>query len=389
MRRVILAGLLAVLAALTAARAAVERPAAEAAAAVHWDQSAYNVVEMDMPARTGTAGSTLIAALDSYFRSRVPTEKGDCTGLLAGYDLILLLADGLSSDAVSQESTPALWRLWTEGVRFRQVYAPDWYQGADGRLFALLTGMTPTVEGESSSLAWAGQQGTYLPFALGTCLAGQGYDCRIWPERPEQSAACAALGFAPQSGGADGGEALAGALADRGAAPVALCLAVADGGAEQTVDRLWRLLEQNGRINDTAVCLVAWGQGEQSSLFLWADGLAGREVACPCSELDVTPTLLNLLGVDYDSRFLSGRDVLARDAGSVPVGLSGSAYAGWVTDAGRYDPQTEQFSPADSRFSGRQEIERYVSRMRRAVYEQYVCAREIMECDYFRVRMGG
>ena len=155
------------------------------------------------------------------------------------------------------------------------------------------------------------------------------------------------------------------------------------------MDRLWQALAETGRERETLLCLVT-GAGEQlrGSLTLWAAGLDPAEVAGPCSELDVTATLLELLGAAYDSRFLSGRDLLADDPDGGPVALGGSAWAGWVTDAGVYRADEGRFVPSDGRFSSRSETERYVLQMRRAVYEQYIYARQALECDYFQSRFG-
>ncbi len=390
MRRVFLAILLAVLTALVAARTR-EAPSEETAAmAARWDESGYNVLELKRSGGTATAGSARIRELESYFYSCTPTAKTPCTGLLRGKDLILLLAENWTAPDPTPEQTPALWRMLAEGVRFQSVYAPDWFQGMDGREFALLTGLAPTAVQESTSLAWVGQQGTYLPFSLGVGLGAAGYDCRAYTgdARPE---AYQALGFAVQQRPASEGDALAQALsAPETGRPWAAYFVLSGQDVEQTLAQLWQLLEQTGRQDSTAVCLAAAGDGAgRGALFLRAPGLAGTEVAAPCSELDVTPTLLDLFGAPYDARFLSGRDVLADGPEvDVPVSLAGSAYCDWVTAAGRYHAVEGVFSPTDGRFSGQSEARRYVGRMRQVVYDRYSYARQLLECNYFQLAMG-
>lgn len=387
MRRVILAVSLAVLAALVAVRAATARPAADAAAAgVSWPADTYNVLALDRPSSfTGTAGSTLLAELDDWFFSRTPTKKSGYTGLLAGHDLILLLAEDWNVEAADAARGPALRRLLEQGVRFRDAYAPDWYQGADGRQFALLTGLEPTCLGETTAMDWIGAQGTYLPFALGTCLAAAGYDCRAYGIPPERQASFRALGFAPEPEGAPD-QVLPG-LGEDG--PFAAFFVLDAAGAEQTLDRLWQTLAETGREDDTLLCLASGGGEDlRGSLTLWSAHLEPAEVPGPCSELDVAATLLDLLGAAYDSRFLSGRDLLSENTGGRPVVLGGSAWADWVTDAGVYRAADGQFVPADGRFSGPSETARYVLQMRQAVYEQYIYARQALERDYFQSRFG-
>ena len=81
--------------------------------------------------------------------------------------------------------------------------------------------------------------------------------------------------------------------------------------------------------------------------------------------------------------------LLSPDAGGTPVSLAGSAWADWVTDAGSYTAAEDRFTPAGDRTASGPETTRYVLQMRRMVYEQYVCARQVLECNYFQMRMGG
>ncbi len=391
MRRVILAVLLAVLAALIGSRMAAERPAVQTAVLdTYWPPEEYNVLDLDRPQVPQTAGSTLLSELDSWYFSRTPTAKGDYTGLLAGKSLILLLAEQWTPEQADPASAPSLWRLESEGLCFQDVYAPDWYQGADGRLFALLTGLVPTNLGDGTALAWVGQQHTYLPCSVGTCLGGMGYACFAWPGDKTGAASLEALDFAVRERPVTDGDMLVQALPQLGQGPFAAFFVLTGADAEQTMGRLWRALADTGLEDDVLLCLLAeGGEPTRGSLTLWWKGApAGRVSAGPCSELDVTATLLDLLGAPYDARFLSGRDLLAPEGSGAPVALGGSAYADWVTDAGRYSAAEERFVPADERFSGEQETIRYVLQMRQAVYEQYVYTRRAMERDYFRSRLG-
>ena len=217
MRRAVLALLILVLGAVMAARA--QLPTAEEAAAAMaaaWDGARYNVLVRDGPRTDGTAGSSLITQIDSYFLTRTPTAKSGYTGLLAGKDLVLLLARDWAPGQVNRVQTPMLYKLLTEGVQFDAVYAPEWYQGADGREFALLSGLVPTAVQSRTAMAWAGAQGTELPYALGRCLGAAGYDCRVCGAGEERAAAYRALGFDAADGDA----------AWQGARPPSRCISV-------------------------------------------------------------------------------------------------------------------------------------------------------------------
>lgn len=48
----------------------------------------------------------------------------------------------------------------------------------------------------------------------------------------------------------------------------------------------------------------------KSALIIYSSDIKNTHIDTPCSSIDITPTLLNLFGYDYDSRLLTGRDIL-------------------------------------------------------------------------------
>lgn len=392
MKRVTLAALLGVLIWLLAARMGVRQETVPAAAMdTAWDPQQYNVLDQERSRQAGTAGSALAAEADRYFLSRTPTARHGLTGSLAGKNLVLLLAEDWAPEAVDAAAAPTLYRLWDRGVHFKEFYAPDWYQGADGREFALLSGLTPTTVGDETAMAWVGGHNNALPFALARALAGEGYVCAAWPAGTGREASYLALGFdqVRPPGTGDIGAGL-GALAEGGPFFVYWVLEGANG--EPDLARLWQALAENGLAEDTAVCLVTGHTDPlRGHLFLYGPGLTDRSVTTPCSELDVTATLLDLFGAAYDARFLSGRDLFAPAEPGPPtlVALYGSAYSDWVSDAGSYAAGDGVFFPLEGRFSDQQTLDSYVSRMCREVYDRYAYARQALESDCFRWAAGG
>ena len=160
--------------------------------------------------------------------------------------------------------------------------------------------------------------------------------------------------------------------------------------------QLWRILEEQGILEDTAVCMVAGNTDPlRGHWFLWGESLGPAEAALPCSELDVTATLLNLFAAGYDARFLSGRDVFAGSGDAqeltdaIPlVCLYGTAYSDWVTDAGSYNAKEDVFFPAEGRFPEDQQARRYVQQVRRLAYDRFTYARRVMENNYFKVALS-
>jgi hypothetical protein len=343
----------------------------------------YNILSLAPPSVKETAGSGMIAELNAYFLSREPTAKSAWTGVLRGKNLVLVCADEWAPDPDDRRDEPALYRLARESAAIPQVWRPDWYQGEDGLLFAALSGLAPTRVGDGSSLRWIGENDVDLPFALPRRFAREGYTCFALVPDSANAAPLAALGFADvRAGGTAAHMAEAVVEALDGDAPVfAFCRWPGRGG--EALSLLMASLGDGHRA-DTALCLLtADADPERAQLYLWGTGLSGAAADVPCSELDLPPTLLNLFGLAFDSRFLSGRDIFAPAGGETPlVTLGGSAFSAWVTDAGRYDPAADMFTGSDP---GRD----YLRAVCTLNYQRYVFARRAVESNYFRLAFAG
>ena len=130
----------------------------------------------------------------------------------------------------------------------------------------------------------------------------------------------------------------------------------------------------------------------RNALILWCGSMTEPvTVDVPCSAVDIVPTLSNLFGLSYDSRLLSGRDILddsynaASASGSFPlVILPTSSGNSWATAAGVYEASTRTFTPRP----GVTVEEDYVSRINNKVALQYNYAQLLIARDYYRVALG-
>jgi lipoteichoic acid synthase len=377
---------------LVIARALLPEPVAAQDALSPGHSYGYNILELDLSLVPETAGSALLAEMNSYYLFRIPTAKNAYTGTLAGKNLIVICADNWLPQATSR--TAPTYFLWQEGLQFSDVYRPDWYQGMDGKEFALLTGLIPTTLDDETALLWAGEQNTYLPYALGQALSAGGYDCYAFSRDEAHADGYAALGFSHimecTLSAQETLEQTMPLYLENG--PFFAYYVWTDPSCEDALAYLMTQLEAAGQADNTVLCLLTGHEDDdRAQLFLWAQGLSGT-VDKPCSELDVTPTLLNLLGLSYDSRFLSGADVLAQNSqvstanDATPlVSLYGSAYSDWITDAGRYDAQTSTFVLTQDCFASTEAVAEYASSVKDLVYDRYIYTRRAMQMNYFQL----
>ena len=107
----------------------------------------------------------------------------------------------------------------------------------------------------------------------------------------------------------------------------------------------------------------------KNTLILWSASMEEPvQVDKPCCQVDILPTVSNLLGLEYDSRMLSGRDILSDSEGLV-IFTSRS----WRSDRGFYNRYTQTFTPAEGVTMTEEEQDQYVSTMKKLVEYKLAC----------------
>lgn len=105
----------------------------------------------------------------------------------------------------------------------------------------------------------------------------------------------------------------------------------------------------------------------------------------PCSSYDIAPTLYNLFGLSYDSRVITGNDILAPNENIVILNtLSGAGSWNWITDKGTYYTAKKTFVPAEGVQMSDEEQSAYVSLTNRKVAAMRKYSMGILEQDYYR-----
>ena len=154
----------------------------------------WNVLSIDLKSKIAEEQNDSIRRMHEYFNSRQATEKNDHTGIFAGKNLIVFLAESFNALAVREDTTPTLYRLIHEGYHFTNFYSPHILSTIGGE-YQLLTASVPS-EGGLSGL----QGGTNsYPFGLGTMFKNEGYSVYAYHDNSytfqKRDAYLASMGF--------------------------------------------------------------------------------------------------------------------------------------------------------------------------------------------------
>jgi len=93
------------------------------------------------------------------------------------------------------------------------------------------------------------------------------------------------------------------------------------------------------------------------------------------SSVDILPTVLNLMGVPYDSRFLMGRDLLS-DAEPIVI----FSNRNFIINEGKYVAKSNKFYPKD----GMTITDDKLAYWKKFVADRFSMSRLIIEKDYYR-----
>lgn len=113
----------------------------------------------------------------------------------------------------------------------------------------------------------------------------------------------------------------------------------------------------------------------KSTFILYSKGMEPVIIDRPCSSLDIIPTLSNLLGLEYDSRLLMGRDIFSD---SEPLVIFSNR--SFITDKGRYNSKTGEFVLN----RGESVEEGYRKMISGIIKNKFYYSAKILETDYYK-----
>lgn len=119
----------------------------------------------------------------------------------------------------------------------------------------------------------------------------------------------------------------------------------------------------------------------RNGFILWSSSMDNPvTVDVPCSTIDILPTLSNLFGLEYDSRLLMGRDIMAPGEHFALLKVSGWS---WISEQGSYKASSQKFTPGSECTLSDDEKDDYISRMNKLVKAKTTYSKKIIDNDYY------
>lgn len=170
---------------------------------------------------------------------------------------------------------------------------------------------------------------------------------------------------------------------------------------DRSLEILLKNLENDGILDDTVIVISAdhypyglsnaditsyasWMKDAnfdlyKNNLVIYNSELETKHVSKYTSSLDLLPTLLNLFGVEYDSRLLIGRDIFSSSSDLVIFNNKS-----WITDKGRYNYLKRSFEP----FGEETVSDEYIDEINKIVELKFQMSKLLISKDYYR-KLGG
>lgn len=138
-----------------------------------------------------------------------------------------------------------------------------------------------------------------------------------------------------------------------------------------------------GLSNDDIESYVDWMKNPnfdlyKNNLIIYNSEIETTKVSKYTSSLDILPTILNMFGVEYDSRLLMGRDIFS-DADDLIIFNNKS----WITNKGRYDYLKHEYESFDGNYD-----QDYIDKINKIVDNKFKMSKLIITNDYYR-KLGG
>jgi len=131
----------------------------------------YNRMDIDFDALIANSTNANVTQLHQYFKNQTATAQNEYTGMFEGCNLVLITAEAFSTQIISPERTPTLYKMMSEGMYFSNYYVPYWDLSTCDGEYSLLTGTLP----KKNTISFQDTIGQAMPLTISQQLIKQGY----------------------------------------------------------------------------------------------------------------------------------------------------------------------------------------------------------------------
>ena len=114
-------------------------------------------------------------------------------------------------------------------------------------------------------------------------------------------------------------------------------------------------------------------EANSNNLIIYNSKMESTEIDKVSMSIDILPTVLNLFGIDYDSRLIMGKDILS-DSEGIAIFKDKS----WITDKGTYHAATKKFGADKVDVSNE-----YINRINAIVNNRVAISKMIVDNNYY------
>lgn len=408
------------------------------------EETKYHILDIDFDKLIEEEKDSTIKSMHEYFKSIMPEEENDYTGMFKGKNLIVFVAEAFSPMAIDEKLTPTLYKLYNEGFQFTNFYTPVFYVSTSDGEYTSLQSLIP----KDGTWSMSASSKNYLPFVYGNIFKSYGYNtrayhdgtytyynrdkshpnmgyiykgcygglnihCGIWPQSdiemieaslPEYINDDYFMTYYMTVSGHLGYTYMGNSMATKNkkyvidmpySEPVQAYLATQI-ELDRAIELLIKKLKDSGKLEDTVIAISAdhypYGLKNEdilsyadyiddikfdihkNSFLLWNSEMQNSiRVTKYASSLDILPTILNLFGLDYDSRLLMGTDLLSDSDGLVIFNDRS-----FITAYGKYNAVKDKFTPFKDNID-----DDYVANINKIVYNKFLMSKLILEKNYY------
>lgn len=171
---------------------------------------------------------------------------------------------------------------------------------------------------------------------------------------------------------------------------------------DKAIEKLIQKLDEAGKLDDTVIVITGDHypytlttdevnevssykrdgvvEVNRSNLIIWNNKMEEPiKIDKVGSQIDVLPTVLNLFGIEYDSRLIVGKDIL-----SDYPGLAVFSNRSWVSDKGTYFASSRKFVPRE----GVEVTDEYVDEMNVEVANRFTISSQIIDNNIYKKILG-